>query len=122
MSGPAGDLRITVQLVSHPRFAVDGHDLKTRLSVTPSEAALGTSVPIDGLQGQIELKIPAGVRSGQVLRLRGQGLNRGAGVRGDLMVEVRVVVPETLTDRERELYRQLAEASEFAPVRCEAPR
>jgi curved DNA-binding protein len=92
-----------------------GHDLLIDLPVTPAEAALGTSAELPTLEGQVKLRVPPGSQSGQKLRLAGRGLPRPDGGRGDLYAAVRIVLPPTLTDRERELYEQLAAASTFDP-------
>ncbi len=113
--GPAGDLHLIVNIANHPQFAVQGHDLRTAVVVTPWEAALGAQVSIPTLSGTVDLKLPAGTQGGQVLRLRGQGLKRDADDSGALLVTVRIAVPEQLSDRERELFEQLARESEFRP-------
>jgi len=113
--GPAGDLHLVVRIAAHPRFAVEGHDLRTAVALAPWEAALGAQVTIPTLSGSIDLKIPPGTQGGQVLRLRGQGLPRGGAEGGDLLATIRVVVPESLSDRERELFETLSRESTFRP-------
>jgi curved DNA-binding protein len=108
----AGDLLLRVDIAPHPRFEVHGHDLRTSLPIAPHQAALGARVPLataDG--GEITITVPAGSSSGKKLRLRGQGLPRRDGARGDLIVEVAIVVPVTLTDEERRVYEELARVS-----------
>lgn len=112
---PDGDLYLIVRLLPHPRFEVHDHDLRTAVVVTPWEAALGAEVLLLTLTGSVALRVPAGSSSGQTLRLRGQGLPRSAGERGDLLAVVRIAVPATLSPRERELFEQLGRASEFRP-------
>ena len=113
--GEAGDLLLRVHIASHPRFGVDGHDLATRLKIAPWEAALGAKVALGLLSGEATLTIPAGSQSGTKLRLRGQGLLERDNSRGDLVVEIEIAVPATLTDRERALFEQLARESKFEP-------
>lgn len=114
--GPAGDLRLEVKIAPHPDFEVDGHDLYTDLYVTPWEAALGAKVPVKTLDGEVTLTIPAGSQSGSKLRLRGKGLPKKAGKKkGNLYARLLVRVPDELSDRERELFEALAEASDFDP-------
>jgi curved DNA-binding protein len=113
--GPAGDLFVRVRVRPHPRFEVRENDLHTEVSVTPWEAALGAKVPVRTLDGTLTLTIPPGTPSGRSLRLRGQGLAQMGGGRGDLIAAVTIAVPTTLSDRERELFEQLAEESEFRP-------
>jgi curved DNA-binding protein len=114
--GPPGDLFLRVEIEPHARFRVDGHDLSTTLAVTPSEAALGAKVELATLDGGTAiLKVPPGTSSGRKLRLRGLGLPRAGGERGDLVAEIRIVVPPGLTDEERRLFEELARVSRFDP-------
>ena len=110
--GP-GDLYMTVKLVADARFRFEGADLVMPLAVTPWEAALGAVTPLSTLDGELKLKVPAGTSSGRRIRLRGKGYPREDGERGDLYAAVEIAVPETLTDRERELFEELAKTSEF---------
>jgi curved DNA-binding protein len=115
--GPAGDLLLHIRIAPHPRFTIEGDDLSTRLPVTPWEAALGTKVELQLVEGSAELSVPPGSKSGKKLRLRGQGLPKKGGGRGDLYVELAIHVPATLTPRERELFTELARESSFDPRR-----
>ena len=100
----------------HPRFAVDGaDDLLIELPVAPWEAVLGARVSVETLDGKVDLTIPPGSQTGQKLRLRGQGLRRRDGNRGDLYVRLKVVVPTQPSPEEKELFRRLAAASSFKP-------
>jgi curved DNA-binding protein len=111
----AGDLLLRVPIAPHRRFKVDGHDLSVHLAIAPWEAALGAKVELPLLSGAATLTIPAGSQSGAKLRLRGQGLTERDNSRGDLVVELDIVVPAKLTERERELFEQLAQESSFKP-------
>lgn len=113
--GPAGDLFLRVRLRPHPRFRVEGRDLYVDLPVAPWEAALGAQVPVPTLEGGARVKVPPGSSSGRRLRLRGQGLPGTNGSSGDLYAVVEIHVPKRLSNRERELFEQLAEASRFDP-------
>jgi curved DNA-binding protein len=115
--GPSGDLYLRVRLRSHPRFRLDGDDLHTDVPVTPWEAALGATVEVRTLDGRAQVKVPAGSSCGRKLRLRGQGMPRPRGGEGDLYAEVRIMVPRTLTDAEREAFEHLAEVSDYNPRR-----
>jgi curved DNA-binding protein len=90
--GPPGDLYLVVRLAADPWYRVDGHDLTVELPVTPWKAALGAKVRVDTLDGQVEIKVPAGSWSGR--RLRGRGMPNPRGDAGDLYAEVRIVVPD----------------------------
>jgi curved DNA-binding protein len=115
--GPSGDLFLKVRIEPHPRFRVDGHDLQVEVPVTPWEAALGATVEVPVVEGTANLKIPPGIQSGQKLRLRGKGLPRRDDGRGDLLALVKIVVPKALTERERELFAEMARVSSFNPRR-----
>ena len=113
--GPAGDLYLRVHIKPDPRFGINGHDLTMRLDLAPWEAALGSTVTIPTLTGPVQLKVPPGTQSGQVLRLRGKGLPKRTGGNGDLLATVRIVVPKNLTEKERALFEELAKESPFNP-------
>ena len=112
--GPAGDLFLRVKLLPHPHFAVEGKNLVYDLALAPWEAALGTKVRVETLDGAVDMTIPPGVSSGQKLRMAGKGLGRGAN-RGDQLVRIMIKVPRELTDRERELWEELARSTTFTP-------
>jgi curved DNA-binding protein len=110
--GPPGDLYLRVGLKPHPTFRRRGDDdLDVDLPVAPWEAALGATVPVQTPTGTAQVRVPAGSSSGRRLRLRGRGLPKSGGGSGDLHAIVKITVPKQLSDRERELYEQLAESS-----------
>lgn len=111
--GEASDLLLTIKLSPHERFTVSKHDLTTRLSLAPWEAALGASVEVQTLEGPLTLKVPAGSSSGRKMRLKGKGLPMADGA-GDLLVELEVRVPAAKTDEERALWEQLAQLTGFS--------
>lgn len=113
--GPSGDLFLRVRMRPHPRFRVQGHDLHVEVPVSPWEAALGATVPVQTLGGSARVRIPPGSSSGRRLRLRGQGMPRANGPSGDLYATVQIVLPKELSARERELFEQLAKVSRFDP-------
>ena len=114
-NAPAGDLYLVVRILPHPRYRVSGRDLHVRLPLTPWTAALGGTVPVSTPGGEAKLKVPPGTSSGRRLRLRGEGLPNPKGPVGDLYAQVQIMVPPKLTDRERELFEQLAATSNFDP-------
>ena len=110
--GPPGDLFLRVAMRPHPRFRRRGDaDLDVDLPITPSEAALGATVAVETPTGTARVRVPAGSSSGRRLRLRGRGLPKRGGGSGDLHAILKIVVPKELSDRQRELYEQLAESS-----------
>ena len=112
--GLPGDLLLKILIKPDSRFQVDEHDLLAETPVTPWEAALGTKLPIQTLDGVVRLKIPSGSQSGRRFRLRGKGLPKKQG-RGDLYVKVKIVVPESLSEEEERLFKELSHSSEFSP-------
>jgi curved DNA-binding protein len=113
--GPAGDLYLDITLAPHPLFRATGHDLYIDLPLAPWEAALGTTVELPTLAGAVNLKVPAATATLARLRLSGRGLPRPQGGAGDLYAVAQIVNPPTLSARERELYGELAKASQFDP-------
>lgn len=109
--GAPGDLLLKVEIQPDARFRVEGSDIHTTVTVSPWEAALGGEAEVETPTGPVRVRIPAGSSSGRKIRLRGRGLAQAGGEKGDLLAEIRIIVPERLTDRERELYEQLARAS-----------
>ncbi len=108
--GPPGDLYVVIHLKEHGVFQRDGDDLHCEMPISFTTAALGGEIEIPTLDGQAKVKIAAETQTGQVLRLRGKGIK---GVRssspGDLLCEIVVETPVRLTDRQRELLRELEE-------------
>ncbi|MDA0712605.1 MAG: DnaJ domain-containing protein [bacterium] len=113
--GPNGDLILQISLAKHPTFSVSGHNIQCSLSITPWEAALGAKIEIPTLTGKVKMQLPAGSQSGNILRLKGKGLPIKKHGLGDLLVELKIAVPKTLTDIEKELFESLAEKSTFKP-------
>ncbi|MBI3977361.1 MAG: J domain-containing protein [Chloroflexi bacterium] len=110
LGGPAGDLYLVVHLLPHPTFERRGDDLVTKVPVPLTAAVLGGEVEVPTLRGKVALKIPAETQNGRVFRLRGLGMPRleDPEARGDLLAEMRVVLPEGLSPREREIFEELA--------------
>ena len=113
--GESGDLYLRVRLARHPDLRVEGADLVTDVEMAPWEMVLGGSVPVRTLAGVVMLKVPAGAVSGQKLRLRGQGLPREDGARGDLYAILEVGVPGEVGVEERKLWEELARKSSWRP-------
>ncbi len=111
----AGDLYLRVRLARHPEFSVQESDLYYDLDLAPWEAVLGVKAEIPALDGATSLRVPAGTTSGSQLRMRGLGLPREGGGRGDLYATVNVQIPAKVSDEERALWEQLAAKSSFNP-------
>jgi molecular chaperone DnaJ len=115
--GPAGDLYAIIRTGDHPIFHRDGDDIQLTVPVTATEAALGTKVEVPTIDGRTLLKIPPGTQSGQKLRLREKGVPSATkeGVRGDEIVEIKVVVPMPRDEKTKELLRELAKLNPEDP-------
>lgn len=113
--GPAGDLYLKVTIAAHHRFSLDGVNILLDLPLSPWEAALGTEVTVPTMDGNVSLRIAPGTASGRKLRLRGKGLG-SASSKGDQFVRIKIVVPESTTDKQKELWDELAKEFEsFSP-------
>jgi molecular chaperone DnaJ len=106
--GPAGDLFVVVHVSEHALFGRKGDDLTLTVPVSFAEAALGTTITVPTLDGNVSLKVPAGTASGRTLRVRGRGVP-GKGKAGDLLVTLDVAVPVRLTPAQRKVIEALAE-------------
>jgi curved DNA-binding protein len=113
--GPPGDLYLQIALEPHPLYRAHGHDLDLEVPLAPWEAALGAQIEVPTLEGRVQMKVPAGSKAGQKLRLAGRGLPKPGGGAGDLYAVLTIAVPATLTEREKELYEALRGASQFNP-------
>jgi curved DNA-binding protein len=111
--GKPGDLLLEVHFSEHPRYRVDGRDLLVTLPVAPWEAALGAVVPVELPDGTLKIRIPAGAQSGRQLRVRGRGIP--ANPPGDLLLEIKVVLPDASSPKARELYETMARDLAFDP-------
>lgn len=110
MNGPSGDLYVYIRVQPHEVFERHGNDVLTEVSVNMAQAALGTELTVPTLDGEHEIKIPAGTQTGKVLRIRNAGIPYmgRSKRRGDQLVAVRVLTPTDLSDRQRKLLEELA--------------
>jgi len=112
--GPPGDLYLEVHFRPHPRFRVDGRNLTMELPVAPWEAALGAVVPVELPDGKsLKVRIPPAAQTGGELTARGRGLPGNPP--GDLVLNLRVVLPSADTPRAKELYESMARELHFDP-------
>ena len=112
--GANGDLFLEIAFAPHPLFHAEGRDIQGVLPLTPWEAALGATVTVPTLGGDVELKVPPGTQTGKKLRLKGRGLS-SASKRGDHYVTVRIVVPEARTEEQKKLFREMARIMPMNP-------
>ncbi len=109
------DLLLKIQIVDHPVFRVDGYDLHTTVSVSPWKAALGSKIAVRTVDGPVNFTIPPNSANRQKFRLRGKGLPKKQGKPGDIIVELSVIMPKSLSTEEKELFKKLAKISHFDP-------
>jgi molecular chaperone DnaJ len=108
--GPAGDLYVVLSVKAHKFFEREGDNLHCVLPVSFPQAALGSELEIETLEGSTTIKIPEGTQNGKEFKLRGKGVpHLSSHGKGDLIVEVRVETPSKLTKTQRELLKELAE-------------
>lgn len=106
--GPRGDLAVHIRVRPHPYFHRQGDDVLMELKINVAQAALGAEVEVPTLEGTARLSIPPGTQPGQVLRIKGQGIPRPKGGRGDQLVIIQVEIPKRLTAEQRRLFEELA--------------
>ncbi|MEO6118862.1 MAG: DnaJ C-terminal domain-containing protein [Methylotenera sp.] len=112
---PDGNLYLNINFIPHRLFRVTDHDLFIDLPLAPWEAALGATVKVPTLEGAVNLKVPAGARSGQKLRIGKRGMPKQNQEHGDLFAVIQIVIPTDLSHQERELFKELADTSTFNP-------
>ena len=113
--GKNGDMFIKINIQNNNKFKLQGYDVVTDLLITPWEAALGKRVNINSIDDTISLYIPPGIQSGEKVRIPQKGYKDGRGSRGDLIAEIKTVVPKKLTEDEKELFEKLKTISKFNP-------
>lgn len=115
MTQQRGDLYLKVELQPHSFFQMEGDNLVCEVPITPDEATLGASIDVPTPDGSVNVKLPAGVRSGQSLRLRGKGWPLAKGERGDQLVKVAIAPPKDLSQQEREYYEKIRAIRTYNP-------
>lgn len=113
--GKPGDLLIKVQIEDDEKYKLNGIDLYTNLYLTPWEAALGTKVTLNSINEEISLHVPQGIQSGETIHLKEKGYLDGKGGRGELITNICIMVPKTMTSQEKQLFEQLKEVSKYDP-------
>lgn len=113
--GKSGDLLIKINIEDSKPFKLKGNDLYTDLLLTPWEAALGARTNVNSIDEETKIYIPQGIQSGERIKIPGKGYKDGNGMRGDLIAEIKVVVPKKLTEQERKMFEKLNEISKFNP-------
>lgn len=116
--GKNGDLFIKINIVNGKKYQLDGKNLYTTIPITPWEAALGTRLQIDSIDdSKTQIYIPNGVQAGEIVKIPEKGYKTQDGKRGELIGKIEIVVPEKLTQEEKEVFKKLKEISKFNPRR-----
>lgn len=105
--GTTGDLYIKINVARHPIFKREGSDLTMDMNLKLSEALLGAKYDIDTLDGKVEVTIPEGVGINEILRVKGKGVPKGGGKRGDLLIKLNIKLPSKISKKSRELVEEL---------------
>lgn len=113
--GKNGDLLIEINIKEDKKFTLKGYDLYTNLLLTPWEASLGTKIEIQTIDGKTNVFIPQGIQSGETIKIPQKGYKSGNGQRGDLIAEVKIMVPKKLSDEEKLIFEKLNKISDFNP-------
>ena len=115
--GKNGDLLIHINIQDSKLYKLQGYNIYTNLYLTPWEAALGTRVNIQAIDEEISIIIPEGITSGENFNIPQKGYLNGQGGRGDLIAEVKIMIPKKMTNQEKELFTKLNDISRFNPRR-----
>ena len=113
--GKNGDLFVKIHLDGGKSFKLKGNDIYTNIFLSPSEAALGARVEVPTIEESISLLVPQGIQSGERITIPNKGYKDGLGGRGNLIAEVKIMVPKNMSQEERELYSKLSKLSKFKP-------
>lgn len=113
--GRNGDLFIKINIKDNPKFKLIGYDLYSNLLISPWEAALGTKANLNTIDEEATIIVPKGTQSGELLRIQGKGYKDGKGGRGDLVAEVKIVIPKEMNEKEKSLFQELSQVSNFEP-------
>ena len=113
--GKNGDLLIKVNIKNDRKFSLQGIDLHTDLFITPWEAVLGTKVSVETIGETIFLHIPQGIESGEKVKIPGKGYKDGKGGRGELIADVKIMIPKKPTEEEKGFFEKLNQISKFNP-------
>ena len=111
----SGDLFIKININNTKKYKLEGYDIYTDLLLSPWEAALVTRAQIETIGDSANIFIPRGIESGERVRIPGKGYKDGKGGRGDLVAEIKIIVPKELTEEETQIYKKLKEVSKFEP-------
>ena len=113
--GKNGDLFVKINLKDDKKFKIMGNNIYTNIYLTPWEAALGAKIDVSAIDENISLLVPQGIESGEKITIPNKGYKDGQGGRGELVAEVKIMIPKHLTSDEKELFNKLSKTSNFKP-------
>ena len=108
-SDTGGDIYVNIHIEPHKIFEISGYDLTRELKISVFDAVLGKDMSVGTLSGEVMIKMPPGIQDGQKLRIRGKGMPKRDGTNGDLYVRVKVEIPRHLTQKQKDLWQELAQ-------------
>lgn len=106
---------LKILIEPHPFFTLQGSDISCEVPLTPSEAIVGGAIEVPTIDGLVKMNVPAGVKSGQRLKLANKGYPNIRGERGDQLVIINIVIPPEVSEEEKELYAKIREVEQFKP-------
>ena len=106
---------IKVKIDDNDDFKLEGFNLRTNLYLTPWEAALSTKVMVKTIDEEMTVYVPAGIQSGEEIKIENKGYKDGRGRRGDLILETKIMIPKKPSEKELNLFKQFKEESRFNP-------
>lgn len=110
-----GDLLIRIKIIDNDKYKLIGADIYEHIYISPWEAVLGAKVEAKTIEEPVSVYIPKGVQTGEFIRIKGKGYKDGKGSRGDLILEVKIMIQKNITDEEKELYKKMKKISRFNP-------
>ncbi len=113
--GKNGDLFIKIKIKNNTKIKLEGINIYTDLLITPWESALGSKVKVNGINEEISVEIPKGIQSGDTIEIEGKGYKDGKGGRGKLIAVVKIMMPQSISEEEINLFKKLKEISKFNP-------
>lgn len=110
--GPPGDLLIEMKVKPHPEFSRNGNDIEITKKISFATAALGGTTKVPTLDGKsVKITVPSGTQGGQILRIKGKGINKANGKGGDILCKIQIAIPKGLDDKSKELIKKLEKAT-----------
>ncbi len=113
--GKNGDLLFKIKIIEEKKYKLIGADIYTDLNISPWEAVLGTKVEVDAIDETIGVYIPQGIETGEEIHISNKGYKDNKGGRGEFIIRIKIMIPKNITEKERELYRQMKKISKFNP-------